>query len=115
MCHEDRKLKSDPKMCHMPRLNVPEFHDEICKHLDSTYRKGYVKDNPLLVGQLVIAAAIDEVGSLIASKIADLREYLRSNYPLMGETLDGVSEAIQNVAIAIKTLRPDTLISPGWS
>lgn len=60
MCHEDRKLKSDPKRCHMPRLNVPEFHDEICKHLDSTYRKGFAKDNPLLVGQLVIAAAIDE-------------------------------------------------------
>jgi hypothetical protein len=89
----------------MPRSNVPDYHKEICKHLDSTYTKGFAKENPQLVGQLVIAAAIDDVGSLIASRIEGLRESLRMDHPLMGETLGGISDAIQNVASAIETLQ----------
>lgn len=85
----------------MSKSSVPAYHNEVCKHLDSTYGKGFVEKNPQLVGHLVIAAAIEEVGLQIASKIEGLNDSLRTDHPLMGETLEGISNAIQNVAGAL--------------
>ena len=85
----------------MSKTNVMGYHNAICKHLDSTYGKGFAERNPQLVGHLVIAAAIEEVGSQISSKIEGLHDSLRTDHPLMGETFEGISKAIQGLADAL--------------
>jgi hypothetical protein len=85
----------------MSKSNVTDYHKEICQHLDSTYGKGFAEKNPQLVGHLVMAAAIDEAGLQIASKIEGLNDSLRTDHPLMAETFDGISNAVQSVADAL--------------
>jgi hypothetical protein len=54
-----------------------------------------------------VAAAIDDVGNLLAQSISGLREALRSDRPLMGETLGGIAEGLQSVAQAIENSRTE--------
>ena len=48
------------------------------------------------------AVKLQEIGEALSALASCLPEALRGDHPLQGETLDGVSDALSGIAIAIK-------------
>jgi hypothetical protein len=58
----------------------------------------YMRTAASMMHARLIAEAIDDLGGAISN----LSEPLRSDHPLQGETLGGLSEALQNIATALQ-------------
>jgi hypothetical protein len=66
--------------------------------IDGMFGEGFAEAHPALLAAYMQTASIDYGASLIASKIGELRESLRSDHPLQGETFDGFASAIESIA-----------------
>jgi hypothetical protein len=71
--------------------------------LDGQFGKGFAKQHPELFGSYLRAAAAIFAGFLVADKIDGLRESLRSDHPLQGETFADIAAALQSIAEKLGT------------
>lgn len=76
------------------------YLERACSAADAQFGEGYAAKHPELIAGFMITCAIDLTGAVIARAIEEtLAESLRSDHPLMGETLgglDAIADAIRD-------------------
>ena len=95
-------------------MTTDTYLAEALVDIDKRLGKGYAKAHPELIAAFMQAAASDLGAAVIARAIQDgmhgiegaIREglqsdTLRTDHPLMGETLDGITGALQEIAAAL--------------
>lgn len=53
-----------------------DLYREAVREIDSMMGKGYSKEHPELIGQILMAANIDYAGSIIADRLSDALTYI---------------------------------------
>jgi hypothetical protein len=66
--------------------------------LDGIFGAGFAKRHPEVIGAYMQTAALNFTAGLLADKIEDLHESLRSDHPLQGETFASIAAALECIA-----------------
>jgi hypothetical protein len=107
---------SNETLLRQASMTATEYLDNAVQNIDERFGKGYAKAHPELIGAFMQTAAADLGGAVIARAIQDGFEGVahaitegygseaqRTDHPLMGETLDGITNALQQIAEALSS------------
>ena len=78
-----------------------QYLNNAISDVDELLGDGYAKKHPELLGAYMQTCALDFGCSIVAHEIQQLQDSLRTDHPLQGETLGGISEALGAIAGAI--------------
>ena len=77
--------------------SASDFMDEAVKAIDEKFGCGFARRNPSLIAAHMHAAGLVS----ISSSLFELKDSLRSDHPLQGQTFSGLESALQSIADSI--------------